>query len=64
MSYFRSGDPEADFARLDRQQTQGMSLLRRCEDCGKAIQDDYYFDVEGEILCQGCMEQRYRRVND
>ena len=64
MSYFRSDDPDVDFARYDRQQAQAMMQLRRCEDCGKAIQDDYYFDVDGEILCDKCMVKRYRRVND
>ena len=64
MSYFRSDDPDVDFARYDREQAQAMSQLRRCDDCGKAIQDDYYFDVDGEILCERCMNRRYRQVND
>ena len=41
-----------------------MAQLRRCEDCGKAIQDDYFYDVDGYILCEKCMDKRYRRVND
>lgn len=64
MSYFRSDDPDVDFARHDLQQAQEMAQLRRCEDCGKAIQDDYFYDVAGEILCEKCVERRYRRVND
>lgn len=34
-----------------------------CEDheCGKQIDDDHYFMVDGEILCEACMICRYRR---
>ena len=64
MSYFRSADPDIDFLRYDRQQAQAMSQLRRCDGCGKAIQDDYYFEVYGDILCEKCMNERFRQVND
>lgn len=61
---FRSEDPNVDFTRYDLEQTSAMSQLRVCDECGKAIQDDYYFDIKGEILCQDCVERLYRRYND
>ena len=33
--------------------------------CGKRIQDDMYFDIDGEILCEDCIIRKYgRRTED
>lgn len=64
MSYFRHNDPDVDFTRLDHQQSAELNRLPRCDDCHKPIQDDYYYEVYGEILCEECMKDRYRCVND
>lgn len=63
MSYFRSGDPLDDFARLDREEQDYTERLPYCEaaKCGHVIDDDYYFEVDGEILCECCMIRRYRK---
>ena len=29
--------------------------------CRRQIQDDYYFEIEGDILCEKCMCLRYRK---
>ena len=38
--------------------------LPKCEEikCGRYIDDDYYFLIDGEVLCENCMNRRYRRV--
>lgn len=64
MSYFRSNDPDVDFTRRDNEQTERMRNLRRCCDCHKAIQDDYYFEIYGDIYCEKCVVDNFRRVND
>jgi hypothetical protein len=61
MSYFRSGDPLADFDRWDREQNEALKRLPVCEKCRRRIQDDDYYDVHGEILCEDCMKDKYRR---
>lgn len=64
MSYFRSGDPLDDFYRKDREEAEALEQLPICE-CGKRIDEDYYFEIETEILCEACMISRYRRnTND
>jgi hypothetical protein len=47
----------------DGQMENLLERLPVCEDakCGKRIQDDYYFKVDGEILCEDCMIRRYRK---
>lgn len=72
MSYFRSGDPLEDFDRLDREQAEWEAKLPQCENRGckhRVIQDELYFDIDGEILCEACVIDRYGRstqdfVND
>lgn len=34
-----------------------------CDDCDKELQDEYYF-VEGNRLCNDCMEERYKEYID
>jgi hypothetical protein len=66
MSYFRHGDPHDDFDRLDRKQAEHEARLPRCEEkkCGKRIDEDFYFEIDGEILCEECMKRRYRRSTE
>jgi len=63
MSYFRHGDPLDDFEAHDREQQQELDRLPVCDGkrCGKRIDEDYYFEIDGEILCEACMISRYRR---
>lgn len=66
MPYF-SDNPAADFDRYDRDQERLLERLPVCEGdkCGERIQDDLYFDVDGEILCEKCMIRKYgRRTED
>lgn len=31
-----------------------------CEDCGNPVDWDYYWDIDGELLCDSCAKRRYR----
>ena len=35
--------------------------LPRCEKCGEEIGDQIY-DVDGEILCEDCLKEMFRKV--
>lgn len=37
------------------------SLPPRCEECHEEIEDGYYYDVEGTVLCEHCMDRLYRK---
>lgn len=62
MSYF-SDDPARDFLQHDMEQEQRLESFPRCEEkkCGKRIQDEHYYEIENEILCEECMINRYRK---
>ena len=59
-------DPVADYHRHCDEQEQKLARLPVCENprCKKRIQDDYYFYIDGEILCEDCMNSRYRKDVD
>lgn len=61
MSYFRSGDPLDDFHRHDREQEEALKRLPICDKCRRRIQDEDCYDIDGEILHEECMKEKYRR---
>jgi formylmethanofuran dehydrogenase subunit E len=50
--------------RNERELERRLASRPRCEDCGEHIQDEFYFEVEGDILCEECMHDRYRKAVD
>lgn len=63
MSYFRHGDPLDDFDRLDREQARRYERLPVCDNrrCRRKIDDEFFYEVDGEYLCEECMKDRYQR---
>lgn len=35
--------------------------LPRCHRCNERITDDYLYHIDGEILCEECMKEEYRK---
>lgn len=33
----------------------------RCIHCGEHIADDYYYEIDGDILCLDCLNELYRK---
>jgi formylmethanofuran dehydrogenase subunit E len=64
MSYFRHGDPLDDFNRLDRKQAEAEARLPVCDECKQRINEEDYYDIDGEILCEECMKNRYKRSTE
>lgn len=61
---FYSDDPVRDFDRDDAYQAQQEAKLPKCEKCGKPINDDVYYEIEGETLCENCMRDAYGRSTE
>lgn len=38
--------------------------LPRCDRCKLRIADDYLYHIDGEILCEECMNEKYRKDTD
>ena len=58
---YRSDDPVADFERWNADQEKELSRLPKCIDCGEPIQDDYLFDINGDLFCEECMKANFKR---
>lgn len=46
----------------EREQEKSLLRLPQCDNPGcrhGIIQDEHYFYIDGEILCQECMEDKY-----
>ena len=52
------------WAANDRRQEQALAERICCEYCGKPIQDDYCFEINGDILCEKCLNDNFRRSTD
>lgn len=64
MSYFRSGDPLDDYDRYDRMMAAKEARLPICDKCHQRINEDRYFYIDGEILCEDCMHDEYGRSTE
>lgn len=60
MSY--TNDPIADFDAWDAEQNKRLEQLPECADCGEPIQDEYAFYIDGEWICESCMDSYRREV--
>ena len=61
MSY-RTDDPHKDFDRWDRQREEWLESRPVCDGCFNPIQDDHYYDINGEKMCEDCLIHYFRRV--
>ena len=59
--FFRTGDALADFARWDEEQTKQLDKLPKCAECGEPIQDEECFEINGELICPGCLKSNHRK---
>lgn len=59
-----SGDPLKDFDRHDAQQQKWLDSLPKCAYCNEPIQDDCYFEINGECVCEDCLNEHHRKWVD
>lgn len=59
-------DAERDFDRYDMEMERRRARLPVCDNrkCRRQIQDDTYFEIDGDILCRACMEDRYMKYTE
>lgn len=58
---FYSDDPLMDFDRYDREQSRRLAERPVCVECDEPIQDETAFYINGEWICESCMDS-YRQV--
>lgn len=45
----------------EREQDEALESLPKCDECGNPIQEDYYFPLNGERICEGCLYKNHRK---
>lgn len=61
---YRTDDPVADAERYFAEQERRFEELPECDYCGERITDDYYWYINGEILCEECLNSNFRKDNE
>lgn len=51
---FWSNDPVTDAERYDDEMRRRLERHPRCHWCNEFIQDETYYDIDGEIFCECC----------
>jgi len=41
-----------------------LERLPRCSECDEPIQDEYCYEVNGEYICERCMDENHRKSVD
>lgn len=60
---YRTDDPVADFERYDSEQAREEARLPHCDCCGNVIRD-HYWNINGEIYCEDCLNDNFRHDAD
>lgn len=45
----------------DREQEEALEKLPLCSVCEERIQDEYCYEINGEIICEHCMVEYFRK---
>ena len=54
----------ADLDRYETQQQKALARLPKCDICGKRIQDTYYYEINDEKVCPGCLDSEFKKDID
>ena len=55
-------NPIADFDAWDADQSKRLARLPACADCDEPIQDEFAYYINGEWICENCMDAYRREV--
>lgn len=61
---FCTDNPLYDFAMHDAEQQAELDKLPKCAECGNPVQYEEAFYINGDWICESCMNGYRRTVND
>ena len=47
----------------DIEMERRRARLPQCDYCGEHIQDEYYYEINGEYICEECLNEHFRKEN-
>lgn len=60
MMYF-TDDPVADYNRYSEEQDKQLQKLPKCSYCDEHIQDEHFYEINDEVLCEECLNDNFRK---
>ena len=57
-------DPIADFYDYDAENARRLERRPVCNICGEHIQDEHLYQIGGELVCESCLNDNYRKSTD
>lgn len=48
----------------ERDQERRLAKRPVCDYCQEHIQDDFYYEINGENICEYCLDQFFRKETD
>jgi len=54
-------DNYSQWARHDAEQEAELARRPKCYECGHPIQDEKCFEINGELICPGCMKENHEK---
>lgn len=61
---FYTDDPVADYDRYCDEQERELQRLPLCCECEERITDEHCYEVNGEYICERCMDENHRKSVD
>lgn len=52
---------ERALAEREREEYRFEQACPVCSKCGETIQDEYYYDINGDIYCEECLHDEFSR---
>lgn len=45
----------------ERDQEKRLARLPKCDYCGEPVQDDFYYEINGDVICEHCLDQFFKK---
>lgn len=62
--YIRTDDPVRDEMNHSAELEDKLQKMPVCSYCSEHIQDDYLYEIDGEIICEECVNENFRKPVD
>ena len=61
---FRSDSLSRDIDNFLEAEARALAKLPRCSECDNPIQDDFCYEINGELMCEECLKEYRRSTED
>lgn len=52
------------YDRYEAERQRELDKLPKCEYCGEPITDEHLYDINGDVICEACLNDNFRKPVD